>query len=167
MINPQESFDRPVVTVGESTNIDELVTAVEAGVNLLIEKKIDAAELKKDLVCTKLIRSGQTQLSEISKIKNQTIREKVSEFLIRLGVSVDVLQSVPESHLKKHDKGWIISRIHPDGKTVDLAKGMEVSSDVKTRIVTKELSRKDNVPIEDLTLSKEQNSFEKEYPVEE
>jgi hypothetical protein len=162
MDNSNEIFNQPVATVNESINLKELVEAVEWGIKKLEEKNVESAELRNDLKILKLIFDWQIPLSEIEKIKNQAIRDKISGFrdgLIKLGALVDTISKVPNTHFRKHEAGWRISHIHPDGKTVDLARGMDVSSDVKTRIVKRELERRDNVPIEDITFSKTEDPF--------
>jgi hypothetical protein len=162
MDNSNEIFNQPVATVNESVDLKELVEAVEWGIKKLEEKNVESAELRNDLKILKLIFDWQIPLSEIEKIKNQAIRDKISGFrdgLIKLGALVDTISKVPNTHFRKHEAGWRISHIHPDGKTVDLARGMDVSSDVKTRIVKRELERRDNVPIEDITFSKTEDPF--------
>jgi hypothetical protein len=162
MDNSNEIFNQPVATVNESIDLKELVEAVEWGIKKLEEKNVESAELRNDLKILKLIFDWQIPLSEIEKIKNQAIRDKISGFrdgLIKLGALVDTISKVPNTHFRKHEAGWRISHIHPDGKTVDLARGMDVSSDVKTRIVKRELERRDNVPIEDITFSKTEDPF--------
>lgn len=171
MDNSNEIFNQPVATVNESINLKELVEAVEWGIKKLEEKNVESAELRNDLKILKLIFDWQVPLSEIEKIKNQAIRDKISGFrdgLIKLGALVDTISKVPNTHFRKHEAGWRISHIHPDGKTVDLAKGVDIkdkngkislNTSFKIPENNKELLRKNNVPIEDITFSKTEDPF--------
>lgn len=148
----KEILGKKVTNIDAANDLSDLIEAVGFGVKKYQEMHFDPTELKEDLKNLKLIFDWQAPLSDIEKIKNPTIKEKVSGFrdqLIKLGALVDTISKVPNTHLRRHEAGWRVAHINPSAKTVDLIGVVENNKQ----------KRKDNVPIEDITFSKTEDPF--------
>lgn len=147
-------------TIETAHSLNDLIKVIESGIKQLESFRSDTSEVKKDLTLIKLLNDAQVSFAEVEKINNQTLREKVLAILVRLGARVDLISAMPHSHLKRHEAGWTITHVHPDQKTVDIARGVpDGTFNEQLNEKNERLERKDGVPLSDLSVSKAKDEF--------